>query len=105
MSDADAAFADQARRTGSTQQAFTAWAAQDAVQLGSKMIFGRDAIHDALDGIPLIEWRPVDGAQAGDLGYTVGEYRIGDARGHYLTIWRSDADGSWRFVLDGGVSG
>ena len=101
----DAEFAALARQTGSTQMAFTRYAAADAVQLASRMVFGRDAIHDLLADVPVIEWEPLAGEAAGDLGYTVGAYRIGSARGNYLTVWRLEPDGSWRFVLDGGVSG
>ena len=42
---------------------------------------------------------------ARDLGYTVGAYTAGSGRGNYLTVWRLEPDGSWRYVLDGGVSG
>jgi len=50
-------------------------------------------------------------SEAGDLGYTLGTWRstrYNDAgRGHvstgkYVTIWRKQADGSWKVVFDGG---
>lgn len=100
----DSAFAALARQTG-TQSAFTTYAAQDAVQLSRTMIFGRDAIHRAFAASPPLQWGPVAEGAAQDLGYTVGAYTLGAARGNYLTIWRLEPDGSWRFVLDGGVSG
>jgi hypothetical protein len=105
VSNADAAFAALAQVTGSTQQAFTAWAAQDAVQLAGAMVFGRDAIHDLLARAPLLRWAPLAGESAADLGYTVGAWQAASARGSYLTVWRLQSDGSWRFVLDAGVSG
>jgi hypothetical protein len=105
VSAADAAFAALARATGSTQQAFTTYAAQDAVRLAATMVFGRDAIHDLLQRAPLIEWAPIAEDSASDLGYTVGAYQARSARGNYLTIWRLQSDGAWRFVLDGGVKG
>jgi ketosteroid isomerase-like protein len=104
VSAADTAFAALASRLG-TQAAFTTYAAQDAVQLSRTMIFGRDAIHRAFAGSPPLQWGPVAEAAAQDLGYTVGAYTLGGARGNYLTIWRLEPDGSWRFVLDGGVRG
>lgn len=101
---ADTAFAALAQRSGS-QAAFTTYAAQDAVQLARTMIFGRDGIHRLLAGSPPLTWGPVVEDASQDLGYTIGTYALGAAHGNYLTIWRLESDGSWRFVLDGGVSG
>jgi hypothetical protein len=105
VSGADLTFAALAQATGSMQRAFTAYAAQDAVQLAGTMAFGRDAIHDLLERAPLLKWRPLAEEAAGDLGYTVGAWETGSRRGNYLTVWRLQSDGSWRFVLDAGVSG
>lgn len=43
----------------------------------------------------------VESARSGDLGYTRGAYadEAGTVRGHYLRVWRREADG-WRIVLD-----
>jgi len=100
----DSAFAAFARRVG-TQAAFTAYAAQDAVQLSRTMVFGREAIRQLFDGDPPLEWGPIAGEAAQDLGWTVGSWTLGDKRGKYLTVWRLQDDGTWRYVLDGGVSG
>src|SRR5262245_24043880 len=78
-------------------------------------IKGRDAV--AKDWAPFFEkngptlvWKPIKGELlgAGDLGYTVGtsEFRStvdGKVRvrhGNYLTVWRKQADGSWKVVYD-----
>ncbi|MBI4420961.1 MAG: DUF4440 domain-containing protein, partial [Gemmatimonadetes bacterium] len=54
-----------------------------------------------------------DVAASGDLGYTVGLFqsRRLDAAGKpvvgtgkYVTIWRKQADGSWKAMLDLGVA-
>lgn len=54
-------------------------------------------------------WEPVRADVAGDLGYTIGRWesrRVGaDGRevrrtGSYVTIWRRQADGSWKVVVD-----
>ncbi len=104
VSAADTAFAALGQKTG-TQAAFTTYAAEDAVQLGRTMVFGRAAIHQLFDGAPPVQWAPIAGDAARDLGYTVGAYTAGSGRGNYLTVWRLEPDGSWRYVLDGGVSG
>jgi ketosteroid isomerase-like protein len=60
-----------------------------------------------------LTWEPTMafGSAAGDLGYTLGTWKSrriaanGAERvstGKYVTIWRRQADGSWRVVFDGG---
>ncbi len=57
-------------------------------------------------------WSPlrVEVSDDGTLGYTWGRYefrskgkdgKVDTSRGIYLTIWRRQADGSWKFVFDG----
>jgi hypothetical protein len=104
VSAADSAFAALAQQSG-TQTAFTTYAAQDAVQLARTMVFGREGIHRLFDGSPIFHWTPLVEDASQDLGYTIGAYAVGAARGNYLTIWRLEPDGCWRYVLDGGVSG
>ena len=51
-------------------------------------------------------------AAGGDLGYTIGRYQLRRlspdgsfavlSTGRYLTIWRKQADGSWKAELDTG---
>ena len=51
-------------------------------------------------------------ARAGDLGYTTGPWEfkadIHDAKsvawGHFLTVWKRQPDGSWKFAIDLGIS-
>ena len=104
VSATDSAFAALAKRAD-MQTAFAAYAAQDAVLFGSTMVFGREAIREGLGGAATLDWGPIAEGSAQDLGYTVGGYSRGAVRGNYLTIWRLEADGSWRYVLDGGVKG
>jgi ketosteroid isomerase-like protein len=61
----------------------------------------------------LLTWWPAfaDVSRAGDLGYTTGPYEFREdpadkapgGAGHYFTIWRRQADGTWKFVLDLGI--
>lgn len=60
-----------------------------------------------------LSWEPMDAfmAEAGDMGYTYGTFtRLIKAtgqksRGSYVTIWKKQSDGSWKFVLDCGNEG
>ena len=88
--------------------AFGVWAAPDGALLGGE--YGPDAIRAAFaGGGGTLEWAPVAGGMAGsgDLGYTVG---TGVRRGQdgqvgytkYLSVWRRQPNGEWRWVVDGG---
>ncbi|MDH4386913.1 MAG: DUF4440 domain-containing protein [Caulobacter sp.] len=55
---------------------------------------------------PTLEWWPTWAgiARSGDLGFTTGPYAVnGVRRGHYLTVWKRQADGGWKWVYDGGT--
>jgi ketosteroid isomerase-like protein len=61
----------------------------------------------------LLTWFPIyaDVSRDGDLGYTTGPYEFrqsaGDKEayhGYFMTIWKRQADGQWKAVLDQGIS-
>jgi ketosteroid isomerase-like protein len=100
--------------------AFGLWCAPDAVMLGNGAapVVGRVAIEKAAGWSPRdyqLTWTPTDAmmSPSGDMGYTWGHYegRSKDANGNpvetsgrYMTIWRKEADGSWKFVMDAGAN-
>lgn len=58
-----------------------------------------------------VSWQPTkaEAARSGDQGYTVGTYEmtVNDAKGKpvtdkgkYLTVWKKQADGSWKVAVD-----
>ena len=107
---ADSAFAALSVTSGA-KQAFLTYAADNAISFGGgvQMNDGREAIGAAFNDFPagaVLEWSPVAAsiASSGDLGCTVGEAKISSLNHYskYLTIWRRQADGSWKFVADGG---
>jgi ketosteroid isomerase-like protein len=114
---ADSAFALAADLQG-TGVAFAQYvAAQGVVFSGSEIVIGTDAVRALFDEQQraggTLNWRPVyaDAAESGDLGFSVGDYvftgrgttgTVVQRFGKYLTIWKKQADGDWRFVVDGG---
>jgi ketosteroid isomerase-like protein len=62
----------------------------------------------------VLDWHPAVAAvaRAGDLGFTTGPYTITGrapavrepAQGMFFSLWRRQADNSWKVIVDGGVS-
>jgi hypothetical protein len=107
---ADLAFARLAADSGAAL-AFERWAAPGAVLPGGLLSIGPKAIGRAIaSGAPAAwQWHPVlaGATTAGDFGFTVGEAIITPTTGSpayskYLTVWRRLADGTVRFIADGG---
>jgi ketosteroid isomerase-like protein len=89
--------------------AFQAFAAPDGAMLGGE--YGPEAIGAAFAGAAgTLEWGPVGGgaSAAGDLAFTVGTAvrrgPDGQPLGYtkYLSIWRRQPGGEWRWLVDGG---
>ena len=66
------------------------------------------------DKKPLLAWQPsfAGMAASGDMGFTTGPWEFkGDIKdekpsgsGHFVTVWKKQSDGSWKFVVDLGIS-
>jgi ketosteroid isomerase-like protein len=60
----------------------------------------------------MLTWVPVKAeiSLSGDLGYTFGNWELfvksSDTTlyGNYVSIWKKQADGSWKYVLDAGCN-
>jgi ketosteroid isomerase-like protein len=114
---ADSAFSDQSGREG-MGIAFGAWAAPDAViPSGPGGFFGHDAIKSGYAPFTRekvdLRWEPRLGAAAssGDMAYTVGravsvspgpDGKPATSYVKYLSVWRRQPDGEWRYVADSG---
>ena len=96
-------------------EAFRAFAAENALSLpmDGLPLRGREAIAQSVAGLASADltWQPVaaDFARNGDLGYTWGTYELhardGDGKpvtrhGKYVTVWKKERDGAWKFVVD-----
>lgn len=106
---ADAAFARLAADSG-PGVAFARFAAGDAMLLGGRPspARGPEEIRAVFAGGPAsaYAWAPLRaaGAASGGLGFTVGESVVTQgaqvSRGKYLTVWRQEGDGTWKYVFD-----
>jgi ketosteroid isomerase-like protein len=117
MVDTERAFAAMSEEKG-IRPSFMSFIAEDGILFRPKAVRGKQWMIDhplpASDKRPLLKWQPgfADVARAGDMGYTTGpwEYKgdISDARpsdfGNFLTVWKRQADGSWKFAVDLGIS-
>lgn len=106
--EAERAFAADAARIGWID-AYPLWAAQDGVVLqngvSSALEFAAN-IHPQVRGDTSLAWGPefAGVSAAGDFGFTAGPFNgDGAAFGYYLTVWRKQADGSWKWLFEGGV--
>jgi ketosteroid isomerase-like protein len=107
------AFAKAAAAKG-TRDAFLEFLADDGVVFQPGPVNGKKFWSERQPRKGLLSWEPVfaDVSRAGDLGYTTGpwEFRPNGpadqpvAFGQYFTIWKKQRDGSWKVVLDRGVS-
>ncbi len=111
----DSLFAEFAQEHG-IAASFLAFMADSATLLpgGGNPITGRTAIGAHLRAYPpgaRLLWTPVKAevAASADLGYTRGTYEYHDRDsagnpviqyGKYVTLWKKQADGSWKFILD-----
>ena len=115
LMEADRAFAAAVAAGGT--EAWVSWFAEDGAQIqpGLGEIRGRDAIRELMAGLDdpnfSLSWEPrrADIAASGELGWTTGSYvssgvgKDGEprqAQGRYVTIWRKQANGSWKVVMD-----
>jgi ketosteroid isomerase-like protein len=122
LKDADRKFAAAAGEKG--LDGWMGFMAEDAVRvrkMGEKAAVGRAAVRkvDAAifaDPTKRLVWEPTDAGLFADgkTGYTTGRSQVvttgADGKeqvvwsGAYLTWWRKEADGSWKVILDTGVS-
>ena len=114
----DRAFSDYSAQHG-PHAAWDKYLDDAAVDMsaGRDFVFGKATTLRGFEDFPgtaSLTWTPIDGkiAKSGDMGYTYGRYvmtrstgsKSHVSHGKYITIWKRQADGSWRVVFDGGNS-
>jgi ketosteroid isomerase-like protein len=110
------AFSRMSEEQG-TREAFDAFIADDGILFRPTPVFGKKWMQEhPLPASPtrsVLSWQPIfaDVSRAGDLGYTTGPWLLRkdlngkpQAFGNFMTVWKKQANGSWRFVLDLGIS-
>ena len=109
---AERAFAADAGARG-TREAFLAALAEDSLVFQPGPTSGQRTWAAREAGKDRLEWAPAmaEVATSGDVGYTVGPWRFTPegaeapaATGWFFTLWRKQADGHWKVLLEHGIS-
>jgi ketosteroid isomerase-like protein len=103
----------QASADKGTRDSFLMFIAEDGILFRPSAVLGKKWLLEhpvpLVENRPLLSWQPTFAymAAAGDMGYTFGpwEYKrnINDQKpsafGHFITMWKKQADGAWRFAI------
>ncbi|HAX49119.1 MAG TPA: DUF4440 domain-containing protein [Ignavibacteria bacterium] len=116
----DLEFSNLSKEKG-VKEAFLVYTAENGVLLRPFMmpVVGYDEVKKFMeegDNNFQLTWEPVyaDVSASGEMGYTYGLYTAAykdekgveqSTRGTYVSIWKKDKDGNWKFVLDTGNPG
>lgn len=112
---ADEAFSDLSKKEG-MKRAFIEYIDNEGILLrpGHPPIAGANAIDflsQVNDSGYTLTWSPAGAGIAGseDMGYSYGIYKLElqdtTLRGTYVSVWKKQKDGKWKFVLDSGNEG
>jgi len=112
ITNADMAMSDMAVKDG-FQKTLLQFADDSIVKPkeGEFSVIGKRALEKYWSGktdTKDISWEPykAEAAKSGDMGYTLGNWKMitkdSTYYGNYYTFWKRQADGTWKFVVDGG---
>jgi len=101
-----------------TRDAFMAFIADDGLLFRPGAVNGKKWMLEhpvpPSDKKPLLAWQPsfAGVSASGDIGFTTGPWEfkndVKDQKpsgyGHFVTVWKKQADGSWKFAVDLGIS-
>lgn len=96
------------------RDSFLAYLADDGILFRPKPVNGKQWLSGRPARPGLLTWEPIFAyvSRAGDMGYDTGpwEFRAKGpedkpaAYGYFVTVWKKQADGSWKFVVDLGTN-
>jgi ketosteroid isomerase-like protein len=110
---AERAFAASVRASG-VRDGFLAWLAPTSVVFRQGPVSGIKTYEKRKPGWDgLLAWTPMHAAISADgkLGWSTGPWTFSrdstqkkpDAHGEYMSVWKQQADGAWKAVLDCGI--
>lgn len=114
--DADLAFSDYSLKHG-IQKAFIEFAHDSVVLLKDSHlpIVGKQSLIDSYKGRSdsglVLTWKPQSAtiSKSGDLGFTYGIWTLiapkDTSEGTYLTVWKKNKTGQWKYTADTGNDG
>ena len=116
MVETERAFSRTSEEKG-IRESFAEFIAADGILFRPTPVFGKKWMQEHPLPVSttrqLLSWQPIFAAvsRAGDLGYTTGPWQfkndIKDAKpaafGNFMTVWKKQADNSWKFALDLGI--
>jgi ketosteroid isomerase-like protein len=103
------AFAKKSMDTNA-REAFLAFIADDGILFNPEPELGKPVWEKRPAPQFTLDWWPTyaDISRSADLGWTTGPWEIGlkdgkKLHGYFSTVWRKQADGTWKFVTDMGA--
>lgn len=100
------------------RESFTEFIAEDGILFRPTPVLGKKWMQEhplpPAPSRPLLTWQPIFAgiSRAGDMGYSTGPWQykndIKDAKpsafGNFMTVWKKQPDGKWKFAIDLGTS-
>lgn len=110
--DAERAFARMAKEKN-TRDAFLANLIDESISFSPGITKAKPFWEKLKPGTDWLYWQPVyaDISASGDFGYTTGPWHFSKSKkdtptafGEYITVWRKQADGKWKILIDAGIN-
>ena len=102
--EAERAFAADAQTLGQWT-AFRKWATDDATMFVPQPVKAQAFLKDRQDPAKAIDWWPTASFMScdGSLAVNTGGWKRPDGTvGYFSTVWQRQADGGWKWIVDGG---